>query len=59
MEVETNGLSPAAFLDLVFIQRGRAAAAVLFFDVLTPFDEMTRELLARRVAQRMKEAADR
>lgn len=57
MELETNGLSPAAYLDLVFIQRDRAVAAVLFFDVISPFEEASREGLARAVAQRMKEAA--
>lgn len=58
MELETNGFSPSAYVDLVFIQRRRGMGTVFFFDVLSPFDEASREELARRVAQRMRNVLD-
>jgi hypothetical protein len=54
MEIKTNGFSPAAFVDFVVIQRGRAVGAVVYFDVGSPFEAKMRERLARRFAQRMK-----
>lgn len=55
IELESHGLSPTAYVDPVFIERGRVLSLLLFFDVLSPFSEPLEERLSRAVAQRMKE----
>jgi hypothetical protein len=44
------------YVDAVYIRTGSALSAVLFSDVFSPFDEVERERLARRVAERMDAA---
>jgi hypothetical protein len=55
--VEVNptemGLWMEAYFDVVYIQRGRGVALLIFYDVLTPFDRALEVELAERVAARM------
>jgi hypothetical protein len=53
IELEASGLTPTAYVDLVFIQRDRALALLAFVDVFTPFDQQQKEDLAEAVADRM------
>jgi hypothetical protein len=53
LELETEGFTPSAFVDLIFIQDERAVAVLFFLDVLTPFPDEEKETLARKVADRM------
>jgi hypothetical protein len=54
--LESQGLSPSAYVDLVFIRQTRAVAVLAFVDVFSPFDEQHKEQLARTVAGRMDSA---
>ena len=46
-------MSASAFADLVFVRHDRAVSLLLFFDVLSPFDQTLKEQLATVVAKRM------
>jgi hypothetical protein len=51
--LETQGLTPTAYVDLVFIRQERALALLAFIDAFSPFEEQLKEQLARTVAGRM------
>lgn len=51
--LESQGLTPTAYVDLVFVRQTRALALLGFVDVFSPFDEQMKEELARTVAGRM------
>jgi hypothetical protein len=53
VEVESEGLTPSIYLDLVGIREGRAFSLLLFLDVLSPFSPDEEVELARKVAHRM------
>ncbi len=55
VDLETHGLTPTAYFDIVFIQRKRALSVLMFADILSPFDESLKERLSRAVVQRTKE----
>jgi hypothetical protein len=57
LQLETEGFTPSAFADLVFIQRERALSLLMFVDVLTPFPDDEKEELATAVAGRMEPGA--
>jgi hypothetical protein len=56
IELKTQGLTPTAYVDLVFIRQARALALLAFIDAFSPFDEQLKEQLARTVAGRMRSA---
>jgi hypothetical protein len=41
------------YLDVVYIRTASALGVVIFSDLFSPFDEVMRKRLARRVAERM------
>jgi hypothetical protein len=53
MTLEAQGLTPTAYVDLVFIRETRALTFLVFLDLFSPFDEQLKEDLARKVASRM------
>ena len=53
LEVESDGLTPSAHVDLVGIRDGRVFSLLLFFDVLSPFSPDQEVELARKVEARM------
>lgn len=55
IELEADGLTPTVYVDAVVVLRARAISILAFADVFSPFDEETKESLARIIAQRMEE----
>jgi hypothetical protein len=52
-ELESEGLSPSAFFDMIAVKEGRALSLMMFLDVLSAFDPMEEERLAKDVVGRM------
>jgi hypothetical protein len=53
LEVEAQGLTPSAYVDLVAIRTGRAFSGLFFIDVFSPFSPDQEVELARKVETRM------
>lgn len=51
--LQTGGLTPTAYVDLIPLERARTVAVLVFVDVFSPFDEQQKEHLAGVVAGRM------
>jgi hypothetical protein len=53
IELRASGITPTAYVDLVFIQHERALVLLAFVDIFTAFDQAQKEALAGTVAKRM------
>lgn len=54
IEYESEGLTPTFYVDIVVLQDGRALAALIYLDLLTPFSDSEKERLTEIVAGRMQ-----